>query len=333
MPNVREIAKQAGVSIATVSRVLNNHPSVSDKVRERVLAVANDKRYVAAVGKRETLNIGYVFAGEPSLGSSFDAAVLEGVYVGLSDTNLNMMVLDARRARRSGETYSQTFQRLGMRGILLRTTSSSRSVCEKIAEEGFPAVVIGDRYEGPAMTSVFCDSRDPSREAVNHLISQGHRRIAICVNVVEDADHAQRMLGYQDALTEHGIDIDPKLLMRIPATRQGGGQVIRRLATAMDRPTAIYITDPDTALGALYESQKLGLCVPDDLSIVGFDDADMRHMAWPTMTAVCQNAIELGHEACRTLNRVIAGKEPESRTSPTAWFEIHGSTGHASNNV
>jgi len=329
MPNVREIAKAAGVSIATVSRVLNNHPSVSDEVREKVMAVANKRRYVANVGKRETLNIAYVYTGEASLGSPFDAAVLEGVYSGLSDTNLNLLILDARRSRRSGESYSQMFQRLAVRGALLRTTNGSRAVCEKIAEQGFPAVVIGDRFENPAVTSVFCESRTASREAVSHLIGLGHRRIAICVNVVDDSDHNERMLGYQEALNDFGLELDDKLVMRAPAYRQGGEQVIRRIATAIDRPTAIYITDPMTALGAMYETQKLGLRVPQDLSIIGFDDSELRHMAWPTMSAVCQNAYELGNEACRVLSRLIQGKHEPRTATPIAWLELHDSTGPA----
>ncbi len=328
MPNVREIAKQAGVSIATVSRVLNNHPSVSDAVRERVLAAANSKRYVPTVGKRETLNIAYVFTGDTSIGSPFDAAVLEGVYVGLTDTNLNLIIIDLRRSRRSGETYSQMFQRLGVRGALLRTTSGSRNICEKIAEQGFPAVVIGDRFENPNVISVYCESREASREAVSHLIGLGHRRIAICVNVVEDSDHTERLMGYQQAMHDYGLEVDEKLIMRIPAYGPGGGQVIRRLATTMDRPTAIYITDPVTAIGAMNETKKLGINVPQELSIVGFDDAEMRYMAWPTMTAVCQNAYELGHEACKSLCRLLDGDQDPNTAKPAAWFEVHDSTGH-----
>ena len=330
MPNVREIAKQAGVSIATVSRVLNNHPSVSNAVRDKVIEAANSRRYVSTVGKRDTLNIAYVYTGDTSLGSPFDAAVLEGVYLGLTDSNLNLMILDVRRSRPSTETYSQMFQRLGVRGALLRTTSGSRAVCEKIAEQGFPAVVIGDRFDDPAITSMCCESRTASREAVTHLIGLGHRRIAVCVNVVEDSDHTERLQGYHESMKDHGLDVDERLIMRIPASRQGGGQLIRRLATAMDRPTAIYITDPMTAIGAMYETQQLGIKIPDDLSVVGFDDAELRHMAWPTMTSVCQNAHGLGHEAFRVLSRLIEGDQRLDNTEPVAWFEVHESTGPAS---
>jgi DNA-binding LacI/PurR family transcriptional regulator len=327
MSSVREIAREVGVSIATVSRVLNNHPSVSEEMRTKVMAAANSHRYVSAIGKRETLNIAYVYTGDTSLGSQFDAAVLEGVYEALADTNLNLMLLDVRRTRRGAETYSQMFQRLGVRGALLRTTSGSRAVCLKIAEQGFPAVVIGDRFDDPRVACVACESRTASREAVGHLIGLGHRRIAVCLNIVDDSDHTERLIGYREAMQESGEQFDDKLIMRIPASRQGGGQVIRRLVTAVDRPTAIYITDPVTAVGAMYEAQKLDLRIPDDLSVIGFDDAELRHMVLPTMTSVCQNAYELGHQACRVLNELIDGKTDPQAKTPVAWFEVHGSTG------
>ncbi len=327
MANVREIAKQAGVSIATVSRVLNNHPSVSEAVRERVLAAANRHRYVPKIGRRETMNIAYVYTGDVSLGSPFDSAVLEGVYTSLSETDWNLMLLDVRRTRRNDETYSQMFQRLGVRGAILRTTASNHSACLKIAEHGFPAVVVGERFNEPNVTSVYCESRTASQEAVAHLIGLGHRRIAVCVNVVDDSDHQERLAGYRDAMQEAGLPVEEKLILRAPANRSGGEQIIRRLATALDRPTAIYITDPMTALGAMYEARRLGIRIPEDLSIIGFDDTEVRYMTWPIMTAVCQNAYELGQHACRLLNQVLIGTVTALSPAPPAWLEIHESTG------
>jgi DNA-binding LacI/PurR family transcriptional regulator len=327
MPTVRDIAKQTGVSIATVSRVLNNHPSVSQAVRQKVMAVVNARRYTATVGKRDTSTIAYVYTGESSLGSPFDSALLDGVYSGMSDSNFNLMIVDLRRSRRNSETCSQMFQRLGIRGAVLRTTPGSKTACREIAEQGFPAVVIGERYLDVELPYVFSDSRSASREAIDHLISLGHRRIAISVNVVEDSDHKDREDGYKDAMGERGLEIDSRLIMRVPAHRVGGAQLIRRVVTAVDRPSAIYITDPMAAYGAMFEAHKMGLRLPEDLSIIGFDDAELRHTALPTMTAVCQNAVSLGGEAFRVLSGLIANNTPISSNSPTAWLEIHDSTG------
>ncbi len=327
MSTVRDIAKQTGVSIATVSRVLNNHPSVSDELRHRVMEAANSQRYVSSVGKRGTSNIAYVYTGHVSLGSPFDSAVLEGLYKALADSNLHLMILDLRRTRRNGEDYSQMFQRLGVRGVVLRTTHGTRSSCVNIIDQNFPAVVVGDRLPGAESSCVCCESRTASREAIEHLVSLGHRRIAISMNVVEDSDHLERLAGYRDAHHDHGIEIDDKLIMRAPGNRQGGSQLMRRIVTAVDRPTAIYITDPMAAIGALYEAQKMGLKIPDDMSIIGFDDAELRHTVLPTMTSVCQDATGLGREAYRVLAEVMRAKCPSENNAPAAWLEVHETTG------
>lgn len=329
MASVRKIAKEAGVSITTVSRVLNNHPNVSPEARKTVLAAANRAGYVPTVSKRSTNNLALVYTGESSFGSPFDGSLLFGLGQCMEEMGYDLMILDARRARNSNETYTQLFIRKGVRGVLLRTTSETRNVCETIANEKFPAVVIADRFENPNVSYVYSDSKESSREAVEHLISLGHKRIAICVNIVDDSDHADRLAGYQKAHAEHNLPIDPRLVMRIPATRPGGAQVLRRLvANTTDAATALFITDPATAAGAMRESRQLGVRVPEDLSIIGFDDGEMRFEVFPEMTAVCQNASLLGREACLALAGLIdqEGSHTPVQKSLRTWLEIHGST-------
>ncbi len=329
MSSVRQIAREAGVSITTVSRVLNNHPRVSQKARERVLAAANDARYVAPVSKRSTSNIALLYTGELSLGSAFDSQVMWGMTSGIEEYNYDLMVLDAKRSLQAGETYSQMFMRKGVRGVVVRTTLSTRHTCLAIAEEGFPAVVVGDRFEHPSVRFIYSDSREPSREAIEHLIALGHTRIAICLNVVDDSDHADRLAGYEQAMTDHGLPIDRQLILRAPAHRPGGLQLMRRVASMADRPTAIFITDPATAAGAFKEARTLGLSIPEDLSIVGFDDGDMRYDIYPEMTAVCQDTGAIGHEALTALHQVIengSGDTLPVRKARRAWLEVHQST-------
>jgi len=344
MATVRDIAKSAGVSVATVSRVLNNHPKVSDEARDRVLSAANQARYVSTVGRRSTTNIAFVYTGESSLGSPFDAALMRGMAMGMEEFGFDLMVLDARRARLSHETYSQMFMRKGIRGAVLRTTAQATEVCQAVAAEGFPSVTVGYRIDDPSVSYLYSDSREASREAVEHLLGLGHKRIAICLNVVDDTDHLDRLAGYESAMTAAGLDVDSKLIIRAPARRDGGEQLIRRLAAMSPQPTAVFITDPDTAVGALSEARKTAVRVPEDLSIVGFDDAEMRYTVYPELTAVCQDAVALGREAFSVLNEMLA-RRPISRLSsrenpnPPAyhaaviqrslhsWLEVHDSAG------
>lgn len=316
------------MSITTVSRVLNNHPRVSRGAREKVLAAANEARYVPPVAKRSTSNIALVYTGEVSVGSPFDSLLMFGMSAGLEERGDDLMVIDARRGIRPGETYSQMFMRKGVRGVVLRTTLESRSTAEAIVGQGFPAVVVGDRLEHPNACCVGGDSREPSREAVEHLIQLGHTRIAVCLNVVDDADHADRLAGYRQAMTENGLEVDRRMILRTPANRRGGMQLMRRLAALPDRPTALFVTDPSTAAGVLKEARDLSLDIPGDMSIVGFDDGELRFDLHPELTAVVQDTPALGREALSTLYQVIeAGTDAAAvKKSLPAWLEVHAST-------
>lgn len=331
MASVRDIAKQAGVSITTVSRVLNNHPNVSPEVREQVLSAVNRARYVANVGRRSTNNIAFVYTGDRSLGSPFDAGLLQGIGDALDDFEYDLIVLEPRRSRQPDETYSNMFMRKGVRGAILRATSQSRAVCEAIAAEGFPVVVLGERFEGGSIPFIYTDSRATSKEAIEYLLGLGHRRIAVCLNVVDDADHMDRLAGYREALTAHGLAVDEKLIWRIPANDQGGPQAIKRVLALSDRPTALYIADPLTCVGALAEARRAGMLIPRDLSIVGFDDGDLRHCVYPSLSAVCQDARALGREALLVLDRYMneGRKAIADIRMPRCWLEIHDTTAAA----
>ena len=140
-----------------------------------------------------------------------------GMTAGLEEYGYDLMVLDAKRSMEPGETYTQMLMRKGVRGLVLRTTQDTRKVCLAIADEGFPAVVVGDRFDHNDVRFVYSDSREPSREAVEHLIALGHTRIGICLNNVEDSDHGDRLEGYRQALDAHGLAWDRKLVFRVPA--------------------------------------------------------------------------------------------------------------------
>ena len=327
MSSIRDIARQVGVSPATVSRALNQRSSVGPELRKRILGAVNRSRYVPRVGVRSTANVALVYTGESSIDSPFDGALMRGINQRLEEHKLDLMILSfGGREGKSGEDYSHRFMHKGIRGVILRTTMAARPVCEQIAASGFPAVVVGERFDNSAVNYIYCESRKCSREAVQHLIDLGHRRIGLGINVTEDSDHADRMAGYFDALGAANIAMDDRLIFRVPAQRQGGVQLIRRIATMPDRPTAVYIADPMTAIGAIGEAQSMELAVPRDLSIVGFDDGEVRFFVYPQMTAVCQDAAKLGREAVEALLRLISGQESVVRLALPTVFEVHGST-------
>ena len=174
---------------------------------------------------------------------------------------------------------------------------------------------------------MYADSRPTSHQVVEHLISLGHRRIAIVISHVPDHDHQDRLLGYQQALREHSIEIDPKLVHRVWAMRPTA-QVIRSLMSLPDRPTAIFVADPLVAVGAINQAHEMGVKIPDDVSIVGFDDADTRNNVYPKMSAICQDARQLGHEAAKALaERLTENLSAPIQMAYPTWMELHDTVG------
>lgn len=328
MASVREIAKQAGVSTATVSRVMNNSAQVSREAKLKVMTVVNGTNYRPTVRKFSATNIAYVFTDSVTLSSPYDAGILAGMSVGLEQHQLDLLILNARTCRETGESFSQMFRRKGVRGAIVRTTAESRDACRSILDSGVPVVVLGDEIEGYEHLCVDVDSRDASRDAVEHLIGLGHKRIGFCTNIIDDKDHLDRQSGYEAALSSAGIAPDSKLLFRVPANRQGGEQLVRRLSTMVDRPTALFVADPSTCVGIMAEARRQKLDIPRDLSVVGFDDSEIRFSTVPDLSAVCQDSELLGRHALSLLGGML-GPSTETAGDPAqlrAWFEVNAST-------
>lgn len=326
MSSVRTIARQAGVSIATVSRVLNDDPVVRPETRDSVLSVMQRVGYRR--GRTSNIpgkSLAFTFTQERTLAYAFDAAVFDGVVRACESAHYDVLVLNMSREKSRSETYSQYFLRKGVSGVILRTAEATRDICEQIAAEGVPHVVISERFEGGAVNFIDGDSKVESQRAIEYLIALGHRRIAFAMHNVPDRDHIDRFEAYRAALEAHDIRYDGRLVYRHPSTLAGGATIMTMLASLPDRPTAVFLADPILAVGAVKRAHELGMRIPRELSIIGFDDTDMRFAVYPTLTAVCQDASQLGFEAARWL---IGGPHagPLRRTIPT-YLEINASVG------
>ena len=313
MTTIRKVAHKAGVSIATVSRVVNGSTAVAPELRDRVLDAVNQCGYSPTVGRRSAASIALVYTGPFSVGSPYDAACLDGIVTAMLESEFDLKIVHLRRDKSSDETYSQFFFRKGIRGAILRSTSADRDVARAIADEGFPAVVLGDHFDHPGLAFAYNESRTASVEGVEHLISLGHRRIAFAANDTDDGDHLDRLEAYRQTL--RGCNLyDEQLEFRVPAHRLDGAQLMRKMMSLSAPPTAVFIADPLTADGAINEAHKIGLRIPDELSILGFDDTDSRYVVYPTMTAICQDSRELGRLAYELLLR-LCGMQPDERAS------------------
>ena len=330
MTTIRRVAQKAGVSIATVSRVVNGSTAVAPELRDRVLDAVSRCGYAPTIGRRSSASIALVYTGPFSVGSPYDAACFDGIVSAMLESDFDLKIAHLRRDKSPDETFSQFFFRKGIRGAILRCTSADRDVARKIGDEGFPAVVLGDRFDHPRLAFAYNDSRTASVEGIEHLISLGHRRLAFAANNTDDGDHTDRLDAYRQTLKNHGI-YDEQLEFRVPAHRLDGAQLMRKMLSLTKPPTAVFIVDPLTAAGAVNEAHKLKLRVPEEMSILGFDDTDSRFSVVPTMTAICQDSRELGRLAYELLLQRCEGVEDARHTDGLgiAWLEINHTTARA----
>jgi LacI family transcriptional regulator len=328
MSTIRRVARKAGVSIATVSRVVNGSTTVAPELRDRVLSAVKRCGYSPTVGRRDAAAIALVYTGPFSIGSPYDSACLDGIVAGMLESGFDLKIIHLRRDKTPDDTYTQFFFRKGIRGVILRSTTADRDVVRAIGDEGFPAVVLGDHFEHRTLCFAYNESRAASKEGVQHLVSLGHSRIAIAANDTDDGDHQDRLDAYRETLQAANI-YDEQLEFRVPAHRLDGAQLLRKIMSLASPPTAVFIVDPLTASGAINEAHKMGLRIPDELSILGFDDTDERFMVFPTMTAICQDSRELGRQAYELLANADASQsgEPKPSVVGTAWLEINHTTG------
>lgn len=329
MASVRKIAKEVGVSVATVSRALNDHPEVNIETKQKVIDVANRLGYVPAMSKTPSNVIGLVYPADPVRTSfgDFESAMLAGILQGINEQSFDVTLINLSRDKQPGESYTRFFRRKGVRGVIVRTLGTL-DIAEEIADEGFPCVIVAERSETPGLNYVCADSRADSVRAVEHLIFQGHKRIALGAHTVMDSDHRDREAGYLEALHKHGLDIDHDLVVSLPSSPESGSATLDRVLALPEPATAIYFTTPLSTVGALHRCLELSIRVPEDFSIVGFDDSEVRKRTFPPFTAVVQNAEQLGVEAARWLTRSLNESKPGSlRVKHATRFEINGSTG------
>ncbi|MEM8864544.1 MAG: LacI family DNA-binding transcriptional regulator [Planctomycetota bacterium] len=330
MPSIRDVARTAGVSIATVSRVMNGTDSVAPDLRHKVMQAVDVCDYAPKVGRRSLDSVALVYVGPYTVGSPYDSSCLEGMVEGMRESDFDITIVDLKRDRAPGETLRQFFARKGIRGAVLRCTANERALATELGSEGLPLVVLGDHFECDKLSFIYAESRTASEEAVDHLVSLGYTRIAFAACERDDGDHLDRLLAYRAVLEKHGL-IDESLICRVPPHRFDGAQLLRNLLGMPNRPTALYIADPLVAVGAMIEAHRMGVRIPDDLSIVGFDDTDIRNSVFPRMSAVCQDATMLGRAAWELVMQLSTDGSNQAPivNKQKAWLEICNSTGPA----
>ncbi len=313
----RDVAKLAGVSRTTVSFVLNDVPGVkiTEETRQRVLQAARELDYYPTAAARslasgKTHRIGLILGeGQDRLAAdAFLPTFLQGVTSSVHRRGY-LLVVQLAEDVPSHEAYVKLIREQQVDGLILSGPNSDDPLLPQLAEERFPLILHG-RLNGHDLPSVDVDNRAAAYQAVIYLIGLGHRRIGFISNApLSYSGTQQRFAGYRQALAEHDIPHNPELIKTAAFLPEAGQAAMEGLLDLAERPTAVFAASDVVALGAMSAIHNAGLRIPDDVSIVGFDDIFLAAHAHPPLTTVRVPAYGLGWTAAEVLIALIEGDE------------------------
>jgi len=323
-PTIIDVAEQAGVSIKTVSRVLNQEPGVNVKTRERVLAVVAELKYRPKLSARSLAGARSFLIGllyyDPS--AAYVGGVQQGATLRCREAGYHLVVEslhnDAPDLQPQIEHMVLALRPDGM--VLTPPLCDNPKVLEALRATATPCVLVspgthpGQRTARArmqaALPSVGMDDVQAAEEVTNLLISLGHKRIAHIKGAADQAAAGERYQGFLNAMKQHRLPVDPELVYQGDFNVNSGVEGAHQLLSRRVRPTAVFAANDDMALGVLAAAQRLGLSVPQDLSIVGFDDTPSASLVWPPLTTVRQPLAEMARVAVDMLITPPEGPAP-----------------------
>ena len=303
MPSIHEVAHLANVSSATASRALSRPEMVAPATRERVLSAARQLGYQPNILARslrqgETRTIGLIVA---DILNPFHGQLAKGVQDVADKHGYTVFLFNSDEESEKERRAIETLRGHLPQGLIIEPTRSTRDHLKTLSNL---AVVELDRVSGnPKATTITVDNLAGAKAGTRHLIEQGHTRIGMIVGQLDISTAIERHQGFQEALHEAGVPYCPELVLPGHHREDDGYRVAKHLLSLpkAKRPTALFVGNNEMTVGAVLAARELGIQIPDDLSIVGFDDSRWAQTMYPPLTVVAQPAYELGAVACEHL--------------------------------
>jgi len=319
--NMEDIARIANVSRTTVSFVLNNRMDmkISEKTRKNVQDIAKKLDYyphaiAKSLVKKHSKTLGLVWCQE--LRNVFSDVLIPQVILGINNVALKKdykILIQYIENKKNKDNYYHLAREKRIDGIIISGPRSDDKEILKLKEEDFPIVLIGQTDEGGFSCSDI-DNVEASKKIVNHLISHGHKRIAIITNAPLNYTASKlRLQGYKNALENAKIDFKEDMVGIGNFTSKSGYQAAQNLLSLKEPPTAIFVASDVVAFGVMDAIKKRGLRIPEDIALVGFDNVNLSEYVDPSLTTINLPAYDIGMNAANLLINIIEGERKENR--------------------
>ncbi len=312
---IREVAQAANVSQATAARALGRYGYVSDDARARVERAAKKLGYVPnavakALASGATNAVGLVVG---DIENPFFAAAARGMTDLIEEHGHSVLLVNSDEDLGREQAAIETLSARQVDGLVVVPSSADPEPHLLAAAAAGPLVLLDREVEGLGVDSVTADNVGGARAATEHLLGHGHERIGFVSDSLEISSSAARLQGYRDALASAGVKYDERLVSVGGPTADDGYRASLELLERDGRPTALFTANNFMTLGAMHALRSLGLCVPEQVALVGFDDLEWTTLVDPPVTVVSQPAAEIGREAARLLIARLDGSDGPPR--------------------
>jgi DNA-binding LacI/PurR family transcriptional regulator len=313
---IHDVAKEAHVSVATVSRVINAPTRVRQETRDRVLKAMRKTHYVynaiaGALSARKTGTLGVIV---PTITNPVFAMVTKGIQDVAQGNGYAIFLGNTGYNEENEKELIRLLQEKRVDGIILNGPWRSSPNIPWMRENRLSFVITWQIPQDPEVSYVAFDNRLSAYRMVEYLIGLGHRRIGMIAGKFSISERAKmRWEGYRQCLSDHGLSADPRLVLQKEYTFADGKEAMARMLQLPSRPTAVFCGNDILAIGAIFCAKEKGLRVPQDISVVGFDDAEISAYYDPPLTTMAVPAYEMGELAAKILIENIRGGNAEPR--------------------
>ncbi|GAB2690620.1 LacI family transcriptional regulator [Hymenobacter frigidus] len=319
--SITDLAKTLGLSPSTISRALSNHDDVSEATKVRVRQLADELHYqpnqlAAALRRGRSNTLGVLV---PHITGHFFPQVVHGIATEAAKQGFNVMICQSNEDTRQEQKNIDLLMNSQVEGILVSLANSTHdfSHFEAVRQQNIPLVFFDrevEDFQGSNVSSVLFDDYHGAYQAVTHLIEQGCTRIAHFRGPLHLNIHKNRLQGYRDALTAHGLPVDDDLIVLCEMTPKGGSQAMRQLLKLARRPDAVFSANDLAAVGAMQLAKAHRLRVPKDIAFIGFSNELFTTLTEPMLSSVDQRCEQMGKTAVQLLQKML--KSGPNRVGP-----------------
>ena len=302
---IKDVARMAKVSVASVSRALNGHLAMAADTRKRILAAAKKLRYTPhsaarTLITRRTQTIGALL---PDLHGEFFSELIRGIDLAARAHGLHLLVSSSHGDAHEAATALRAMQGR-VDGLLLMSPHADADFLRQNLPHDLPTVLMNTRLAGSDYCALSVDNDGGARLMVEHLLSLGHRRLAFIQGPPGNRDAGERELGYREALASHAPD-SPTIILSGDFSEESGYRAGRQVLAMRPRPDAVFAANDMMAIGCMAALREAGVCIPEEIAVSGFDDVPMARYVTPPLTTIQVHIAELGGQAMELLGEQI----------------------------